>query len=303
MKTNVQSAGQTGGLSKPFASGVASHLRTTAEIGQRHVDPHCNRRADISGKLREEVRELREKANAAELATTSILSNLNHEFRTPLNAVIGFSELLLSDATGRLENPIHRDYIEDIHESAFRLLDMVNDLLDTVNVSNASSDLDWEEAELIDLILQARDSVEPMAEARNINLELQADCAKCWVEVDRQRSYQAVRQVFAEAVRRAPPGGSILIGISTEGNTVKIEFSCLTYWQETLNTSPIPGAFNVVGASSAHSPGICAVDPDLSVARSILELHNGTLDVTDDKTNGLSAVIDLPKVRQDFSNG
>jgi two-component system, cell cycle sensor histidine kinase PleC len=255
-------------------------------------------RADVSRAHRKEILELRKKTREAEIATTSILSNLNHEFRTPLNAVIGFSELLLSDATGELENPIHRDYIEDIHESAFRLLEMVNDLLDTVNVSEGLSDITSEPTELIDIVLQARDSVESMSATRGVNLEFEADCAKCHIEADRQRFYQAIRQVLAEAVRRAPPGGTILIRVGTEGNAVKIAFSCLTYWQGALNASHMSGGIDLSGISLDNG-GIGAVDPDLSIARTVLELHGGSLNLTSVGPNGLEAVLESPKVRND----
>ncbi|MEK9644905.1 MAG: histidine kinase dimerization/phospho-acceptor domain-containing protein [Alphaproteobacteria bacterium] len=60
----------------------------------------------------------------------AIIRELGHDLRTPLNAVIGFSELLLSGAAGDIENERHREYLEYVRKSGKNLLDIVNDLLE-----------------------------------------------------------------------------------------------------------------------------------------------------------------------------
>ena len=112
--------------------------------------------------------ELRNRSHDAEIAKTSILANLSHEFRTPLNAIIGFSELLLSDAAGKIENQRQREYVGDIHQSAHRLLDMVNSLLDAAALTNGLTDLNREPADLIQELSNAYQSVAPLSRARRI---------------------------------------------------------------------------------------------------------------------------------------
>lgn len=247
-----------------------------------------------------ELEILRKRAIDAEIATTSILSNISHEFRTPLNAVIGFSELLLSDAPGKLENPLHRDYIEDIHESAFRLLDMINDLLDTAEVGNGLSDLRFEQTELIDIIQQARDSVEAMSEAGNIRLVFETDCIKCGIEVDRQRFYQAIRQIFAETIRRTSPGQTITIEADTRNDDVDITLSCLPHLQGIEVTPCMSYRRNQSGVMVRDGGTVFDIDPDMTIARTVLNLLGGAVEIDNDVEGGLKVVVSLPKAQKAF---
>ena len=259
-----------------------------------------NRRAELSGALHEEIQQLRNRSHDAENVKSTVLANLSHEFRTPLNAIIGFSELLLSEATGKLENEQHREYIDDIHQSAFRLLDMVNVLLDTAAVTNGLTDLNCQETDLIALFSETHDVHKSTAQARNINLELDADCASCILQIDEQRFSQAIRQFLSEAIRQARPYGTILVRISNRPHAVSISISHLIY-RETLqpnkNLEPVSD-----GSASAHfvthSPedgNECQIDTDLSTVKAIVELHGGVFKLIGAGTNGLQAEPYLPR--------
>jgi len=103
-----------------------------------------DRRDELSGALRRQMKALSDefssleenidtlqfKSKDAERAKAAILANLSHEFRTPLNAILGFSELLLSGTVGPLNDDRQREYIGDIHRSGLRLLTMIDGLLD-----------------------------------------------------------------------------------------------------------------------------------------------------------------------------
>jgi len=259
-----------------------------------------NRRAELLGDLHAEIQQLRNRSHDAENTKSTVLANLSHEFRTPLNAIIGFSELLLSEATGKLENEQHREYIDDIHQSAFRLLDMVNVLLDTADVTNGLADLNCQETDLIALFSETHDVFKSTAQARNINLELDADCASCFMQIDEQRFSHAIRQLLSEAIRQARPCGTILVTISNRPDAVWISISHLTY-RETLqpreSLEPVSG-----GSASPHFVSYSAevgdefrIDTDLSIAKSIIELHGGVFDLIGAATNGLRAELYLPR--------
>lgn len=271
-----------------------------------HTRPHhplvSSRREELSGALRDEIHELRNRSHDAEATKSTILANLSHEFRTPLNAIIGFSELMLSETTAKVENEQHREYIGDIHRSAFRLLDMVNALLDTANVANGLADLDRQDAELIGLISDARDNLTSTAHARGINLEIDADCTSCDLLIDEHRFSQAIRQILSEAVRQASPGATILIRTNCSTDAVSIAFSCLSF-QETPEPVPHSTADAHFVSHSSDDAGESVIDLDLSVAKTIVELHGGFLDLSSDGTPGLQTEIHLPRQKGQAATG
>jgi signal transduction histidine kinase len=259
-----------------------------------------NRRAELSGALHEELQQLRNRSHDAENAKSTVLANLSHEFRTPLNAIIGFSELLLSEATGKLKNEKHREYIDDIHQSAFRLLDMVNVLLDTADVTNGLADLNCQETDLIALFSETHDVLKSTAQARNINLELDADCASCIMEIDEQRFSQAIRQFLSEAIRQARPYGTILVRINNQPHAVSISISHLINREtlqphETMEPISDGSAIAHFVTHSSDEEDECRIDTDLSIAKAIVELHGGVFKLISAGTNGLQAELYLPR--------
>lgn len=272
---------------------VPLERQTSPDQARPHHPLVSSRRAQLSGALREEIHELRNRSYDAKVAKSTILANLSHEFRTPLNAIIGFSELMMSETAAKIENEQHREYIGDIHRSAFRLLDMVNALLDTANVTNGLADLDREDADLIEIISEARDVLKPTAQARGINLEIDADCTTCRLLLDEHRFSQAVRQIFSEAVRQASPGGTILIRVNCSVDAVSISLSCLSY-QESPTPIPRYSANAHFVSRSSDDTGDSVIDLDLSIAKTIVELHGGYLDLISDGTAGLQAELHLP---------
>lgn len=268
--------------------------RTLPDQTRPHHPLVSNRRAELSGALHQEMSRLRSRSYDAEIAKSSILANLSHEFRTPLNAIIGFSELLLSEATGKLENEQHREYIDDIHQSAFRLLDMVNGLLETANVTNGLADLNRQNTDLIALFSQACDTLKPLADARDVKLELDADGSSCFVQMDEQRFSQAARQILSEAIRQARPGGTILVRINRSPAAASVVFSCLSYNNVATSASVNSTDAHFVSRTDKDGAG-CRIDMDLTMAKTIAELHGGVFDVMSGSgTGGLQAQLYLP---------
>ena len=120
----------------------------TLSQSRPHQPLVSDRRDELSGALRRQMKALSEefrsleqnidtlqfKSKDAERAKAAILTNLSHGFRTPLNAILGFSEPLLSGTVGPLHDDRQREYIGDIHRSGLRLLSMIYGLLDNAEL-------------------------------------------------------------------------------------------------------------------------------------------------------------------------
>ena len=88
------------------------------------------RRAQQLVELTEKYAKEKDNAEAANRAKSQFLANISHEFRTPLNAIIGFSEVMKQEIFGAHKTDKYRDYSSDIHRSGSYLLHLINDILD-----------------------------------------------------------------------------------------------------------------------------------------------------------------------------
>lgn len=253
-----------------------------------------NNGAALSVALRDEIQTLRSRSHDAEITKSSILANLSHEFRTPLNAIIGFSELMLSEAAGKIENDQHREYLDDIHASAFRLLDMVNVLLDSADVTNGLAELNRRDTDLISVIADLRDGLTSTAVSRDMKLELDTNCAICEIAIDPQRLAQAMRQVISETIRQANPGSTILVRVERQAVSVSISVSCLTFPETAKPPIRASSGAHFVPPSLQETGG-SGFDLDLSIAKAVFELHGGEMSLGDSDLGALRARIILPR--------
>lgn len=184
---NSVAPNQTGNFSENSASSTGMHLGSTPVHLERGIDvvapqPHhplvTNHRDRLSNALRQQMRALgerrdslennvaspRSKSEEAERAKAAVLANLSHEFRTPLNAIIGFSELLLSEPVGQMNEDRQRDYIADIHRSGVDLLKMIDGLLNRAERSDAAAPPVTANADHRDVFSDVCGALEPTAQ-------------------------------------------------------------------------------------------------------------------------------------------
>lgn len=112
----------------------------------------------------------RDRAIAADHAKAQFMSNMSHEFRTPLNAILGFSEALKLGVYGDLGSTAQRDRIESIHHSAEHLLSLVNDLLDLGAAEAGKLSLRYESVAVADIVSNATKLIEDAARHRGVRL-------------------------------------------------------------------------------------------------------------------------------------
>ena len=94
------------------------------------------------------LRRARSEAEAANRAKTEFLNNMSHELRTPLNAVIGFAETMVKEIYGPVGSPRYRGYANNIVESGYHLLAIINDILDLAKIESGSVELNEEDVDI-----------------------------------------------------------------------------------------------------------------------------------------------------------
>lgn len=157
-----------------------------------------------------EIVKAKEAAESANRAKSSFLANMTHELRTPLSAIIGFSELLEDGTTGAV-NAEQKEYLGYILESGKHLLSLINDILDLSKVEAGKMELELSEFNLKDLLKKSLIFVSEKALKHNIGLSTDIKDDIGIVRADERKVKQVVFNLLSNAIKFTPDGGKVNI--------------------------------------------------------------------------------------------
>ena len=221
------------------------------------------------------------------------LAQLSHHLRTPMNAVIGFSDMLRSEVLGPIENPRHKDYINDIHESGTRALQTITEILD---VSQA-------EAGMLTLARTSVDVREALADclrrhgetAAQREVTLTAAIAENLPRLpcDLARLQQVLDQLLSNALRYSPAGGQVTLSAGIEDTrwlTIRIADTGPGIAEDQLAEAMTP--FVQFDDAMVRQHG--GIGVGLPLTRRLVELHGGKFTLLSTPGHGTTAIIRLP---------
>ena len=168
---------------------------------------------DASERIRYEaaLREAKETADAASSSKSRFLATVSHEVRTPLNAIIGFTEIMQGEVLGPLGNDKYRSYIADIHAGSTHLLQLINEILDLAKAEAGKLELDEEVIDLGEVIGSVvRLSRAPIEKAGlTATIDLSPDLPR--LRADERKTRQILFNLLGNAVKFTPPGGRVTL--------------------------------------------------------------------------------------------
>lgn len=264
----------------------------------------------FSQKQQERVREEREKERevhnkqlaealqAAQLASnskTTFLSNMSHDIRTPMNAILGFATLLARDA----ENAVKvRDYTNKITASGKHLLSLINDVLDVSKIESGKVVLTIGEFTLNDLVSSIDAIIRPMAKDRNQTFHVSVtDIKHEYLLGDETRINQILINLLSNAVKYTPEGGNIwfrIIGLqqySSQYEHIRIEVEDDGYGMTPEYLETIFEAFTRAENSTTNK--VQGTGLGMAITKNIVELMGGTIDVFSEVNKGSLFRVDL----------
>ena len=162
-------------------------------------------------KKQDELEEALQMAQAANRAKTSFLSNMSHDIRTPMNAIIGFTGLAAShiDDKERVQ-----EYLSTIARSSEHLLSLINDVLDMSRIESGKVSLNEKEESLADILHVLRDIVQADIQAKQHNFFIDTvDVRNEVVLCDKLRLNQVLLNLISNAIKYTRPGGTITLRI------------------------------------------------------------------------------------------
>ena len=152
---------------------------------------------------------------------STFLSSMSHELRTPLNSIIGFTGIMLNELAGPL-NFEQKKQLKMVRGSSEHLLSLINDVLDISKIDAGEIDLYIEAIDMVDLILQVKELLGPMAEKKGLSLSSDISSNVVEVKSDKLR----VRQILVNLVNNAikfTEEGSVLIRCKRSGDRLQTE--------------------------------------------------------------------------------
>jgi PAS domain S-box-containing protein len=148
-------------------------------------------------------------AEKANLAKSNFLSSMSHELRSPLNAILGFAQLMISDTPP--PTPAQAAAIDPILRAGWYLLELINEILDLAQIESGKLALSLEPTSLKEVMAECRAMIEPQGQKRGIGMTFPRFDVPCFVEADRTRLQQVIINLLSNAVKYNRPGGTVVI--------------------------------------------------------------------------------------------
>ncbi len=264
-----------------------SNHRLRAEIREREDA----QRALAEAKRRaEDARIAAERANAAK---SDFLAKMSHDFRTPLNAIIGFSETMHSGIFGLIDNARYRDYMRDILASGRYLLSMIDEVLDLAKIESGRMTIHPEPLDLREVAEEGLRQASVQAERKQIKLRFKRGAQPAPIFADPRAVPRMINNLLSNALKFTPDGGQVTLQVETFDNEVhcRVTDTGPGIPAQELRRVLAPFEQGEAGKKAGEGTGL-----GLTIVRSIMGMHRGRLMVGNRPQGGVEAVLVFPNL-------
>jgi PAS domain S-box-containing protein len=158
-----------------------------------------------------ELKRARAAAEKANLAKSAFLSSMSHELRSPLNAILGFAQLINSDSPP--PTPSQTASIDQILHAGWYLLELINEILDLAQIESGRLALSLEPTSLAEITLECQAMIEPLGQKRGISMTFPQFDLPCFVDADRTRLKQVLINLLSNAIKYNRPNGTVVVAV------------------------------------------------------------------------------------------
>jgi signal transduction histidine kinase len=225
---------------------------------------------------------------------TEFLARVSHDLRTPLNSIIGFSELILGNVGGKM-NRRHAEFISAINRNGHALQAMINDLLDLSTLDSRQMVLKAAPVPLSEILADLRAATEPVLVTAKLKVSWPEDATLVGKQafVDRRRLLRLLVNLVDNAKKFTPPGGRVAIGMDADDTQATFTVS---------DTGPgIPADERerifkpYYQRSQGPTPRGDGVGLGLVIVKAMVDLHHGTITIHSDPGKGCLFSVVLPQ--------
>ena len=272
---------------------VDNDLRLRATVNdlkrsQTALEQQALELADLAEKYSEE----KNRAEEANQTKSKFLANMSHELRTPLNAIIGFSEIMESGMFGTLGSEKYQEYCHDILTSGHYLLEVINDILDMSKIEAGRMKLDMESLDLSKTLAESLRVVSGRADDKNLVVSADIEGATS-VVADRRAIKQIIVNLLSNAVKFTPDGGKVTVRSRLLRDSIVLMIADTGIGIAPHSLARLGRPFEQVESQltkTYHGSGL-----GLAIARSLTQLHGGTMRLRSRLGTGTVVCVSLPR--------
>ena len=219
-------------------------------------------------------------------------TNISHDLRTPLTLIISPLEQIIKKMTA--ESDSHNSLLpqlKNIHKNAQQLLREVSDLLDFRRLDAGGETLNVQRGDIVDHLNSILVSFSDYSEERNIHLSFDHDTDSFLMDYDREKINKVIYNLFSNALKFTPAGGSVSLSFRQEENSVVI---AVADTGKGISDNDKPNIFKRFYQSASNDSSQTGSGIGLHIASDYVRLHHGTISVSDNTPVGSICTITLP---------
>jgi signal transduction histidine kinase/CheY-like chemotaxis protein len=259
------------------------------EDQQRHM-AEMRRMHEARNELLEREQAARESAEQANRLKDQFLAIVSHELRTPLNAILGWTDMLCK---GMLDDAKRERAYQVVYDSAQRQAQLIDELLDVARIVSGKLRLDRSAVDVHEVIRTALNVVQPAADAKGVQLVLDANTSIDAIDGDKARFQQIVWNLVSNAIKFTPKGGNVNVRLRQADDSVELTVADTGQGIPQAFIGSVFEPFRQADESTTRSHG--GLGLGLSIVKHLVEAHGGTVSVySEGKDHGATFTVRLP---------
>ena len=247
------------------------NLNVTEERNLGIFEPMKTNLTKIQGGFKKAVEEELKSQNMK----TELISNVSHDLKTPLTAIITYIDLLKNEEITEEEK---KSYIETLDKKSQRLKQLIEDLFEVSKANSGNMEVNLETVDVLSLIRQVELELAQKLEEVGIELTIRSNQEKILLELDGQKSYRIFENLFGNLVKYAMPNRKAYVDVISSGTVTQIEVKNMSKEELDFDTSELTERF-VRGDKSRNSEGSGL---GLAIVKSLVELQGGRFEIVTD---------------------
>ena len=240
-----------------------------------------------------QIEKVATEAQHANQAKTRFLFSMSHDIRTPMNAIIGYTQLLENNLDNKKQA---LDYISKLKSSSTILLSLINYILEMTQIESGKLDLKKEIGDLDDLVKNINVVVEPLIKEKKLHYSYHLEIKHHHIICDKTKLREIVLNILSNAIKYTPEGGNVELliqEISFENNKVKYHFIIIDNGIG-MKEDFLPHIFEEFAREKTSTESkVPGVGLGLPIVKSLIDMMNGTIQVESKLNKGTKFTVEL----------